>query len=205
MTFETALAARASAAGLTVSESVTAQLARYYELLSRWNRTINLTGLPLQGFPDSTVDRLLIEPLVAANFIDRWVKSWVDLGSGGGSPAIPLKIARPSVELLMVESKARKTVFLKEAIHHLRLEGASAIAERFETLSTDLVHSFDLVTVRAVRADAPLAAVAASLVKRHGKLLIFGRQAQPLDGFQLTDSTALPGDGSFLNTYEPGR
>ena len=46
---------------------------------------------------------------------------WFDIGSGGGSPAIPLKLARPTLPLPMVESKTRKAVFLREAVRALGL------------------------------------------------------------------------------------
>ena len=48
----------------------------------------------------------------------------VDVGSGGGSPAIPMALALPTIQLLMVESKTRKSVFLREAIRALDLAGA---------------------------------------------------------------------------------
>ena len=68
----------------------------YYRLLARWNRTINLTALSLDPLADEALDRLFIEPLAAAPYIREALdvtplSVWFDLGSGGGSPAIPLK------------------------------------------------------------------------------------------------------------------
>ena len=56
----------------------------------------------------------------------------VDLGSGGGSPAIPLKIARQALKLTMIESKERKSMFLREAIRTLGLADSSVENDRFE-------------------------------------------------------------------------
>ncbi|MBW8866026.1 MAG: class I SAM-dependent methyltransferase, partial [Acidobacteria bacterium] len=104
-------------------------LEQYFSLLARWNPKVNLTALPLNPPGDETFDRLFVEPVVAAahieplNFRDAPLK-WIDLGSGGGSPAIPLKIVRPSWHLTMVEAKERKAAFLREAIRALRLQEA---------------------------------------------------------------------------------
>ncbi len=58
----------------------------------------------------------------------------IDLGSGGGSPAIPLKIARPEFALAMVESKGRKSAFLRDVIRQLSLSRAEVVTDRFENL-----------------------------------------------------------------------
>ncbi len=58
----------------------------------------------------------------------------MDVGSGGGSPAIPLKLAVPRLRLTMVEAKARKSAFLREAVRHLGLEQRSVETARYEEL-----------------------------------------------------------------------
>ena len=134
-----------------MAEADILKLQEYFELLARWNRTINLTALALDGYPQTSIDRLLIEPLVAVNAMPETVSDWVDLGSGGGSPAIPMKIVRPAVRLTLVESKERKAAFLREAVRSLHLPDAAVLVRRFETLKDSRSHSLDLVTVRAVR------------------------------------------------------
>ena len=75
-------------------------LEAYFRLLAHWNAKINLTALPLDPPTDETLDRLLVEPLAAARQIRRCAAaSGSTSGSGGGSPAIPLKIARPALRL----------------------------------------------------------------------------------------------------------
>ena len=69
------------------------QLQTYFELLVRWNRRINLTALPLEPLGDETLDRLFIEPLVAARHVQASPLTWFDLGSGGGSPAVPCEFS----------------------------------------------------------------------------------------------------------------
>jgi 16S rRNA (guanine527-N7)-methyltransferase len=106
---------------------------------------------------------------------------WLDLGSGGGSPAIPLLIARPTLQLTMIESKTRKAAFLREAIRVVGLSGATVMNERFEDVAqtTDHVNAADLVTVRAVKADTELFETAARLLKETGRLCIFKASHDP--------------------------
>ena len=66
----------------------------YLELLAHWNAKINLTALQVQPPTDDALDKLLVEPLVAAPFFPTTAEAWIDLGSGGGSPALPLRLAR---------------------------------------------------------------------------------------------------------------
>jgi 16S rRNA (guanine527-N7)-methyltransferase len=157
-------------------------LEAYFRLLAQWNAKINLTALPLDAPTDETFDRLLVEPLAAARQLDRMptlrVNSapvWFDLGSGGGSPAIPLKIARPALQLMMIESKERKSSFLREAVRTLLLPGAQVLNSRFEDTAgeREFVGTADLVTVRAVKLDPALFATAAALLREGGHLLMF--------------------------------
>jgi len=157
------------------------KLERYYRLLERWNDKINLTGLRLHEPADSTLDRLLVEPIAAARFIPEDPLTWFDLGSGGGSPAIPLKITRPLARLTMVEAKAKKAAFLREATHALELADTTVANVRFEDLrDTDRpepARHVDVVTVRAVRIDESLLDTVTSLLPPGGRFLLFAGPA----------------------------
>jgi 16S rRNA (guanine527-N7)-methyltransferase len=171
-------------------------LEAYLRLLTHWNAKINLTALPLDPPTDQTFDRLLVEPLGAARHIEDKPLVWFDLGSGGGSPAIPVKIARPALNLTMVESKERKAAFLQEAIRTLELKNSSVRNDRFEDLAKDptLVRSVDLVTVRAVKIDAGLLETAANLLREGGRLLLFRPAHDPStdpNGFKLINTAKL--------------
>lgn len=174
--FQDRLTRRARRAGVTLSAELGAQLEVYYRLLATWNTKINLTGLKLseEVSPDA-VDRLLIEPLVAARYVPGRTSRMLDVGSGGGSPAIPLALALPQVRLLMVESKTRKSVFLREAIRALGLQDAEVVTARFEELLArpDLHEAHDLVTVRAVRVEARALLTLQAFAKPAGLLFLF--------------------------------
>jgi 16S rRNA (guanine527-N7)-methyltransferase len=197
--------ARRSKAPLTVP--MLAPLEAYFRLLARWNATINLTALPLETPTDETFDRLLIEPLAASRQIPESGGVWFDLGSGGGSPAIPIKIARPALRLTMVESKGRKGAFLREVIRELELPGAEVTEARFEDLVARQEHSAtaDVITVRAVRTDDALFEVAGHLLKNSGRLLLFRPAHDPSpdpEGFSLISTAKLVDNPpSFLSAY----
>ena len=166
---------RATAAGVLFTDEQLEQLFRYWELLARWNRTMNLTSLPMNEYPDSTVDRLLIEPAIAARYFPADMSAWIDVGSGGGSPAIPLKIVRPAVPLTMVESRDRKAAFLREAIRELELDQTQVCVGRVEVVSaTSGAAAADAITMRAVKLDDSILHAVAHLLRRSGMFLLFG-------------------------------
>jgi 16S rRNA (guanine527-N7)-methyltransferase len=161
---------RAARAGLTVAGDLKRPLLVYYDLLVRWNRKINLTALT---DPAAAIDRLLLEPVSAAAHLPSSTPM-ADLGSGGGSPAIPLALALKAPRLLMVESRSRKAAFLREAGREV---GLTAIVEamRFEELAA--AHTQDacagLVTMRAVSPDRTSLSLAIQLSKTAGTVAIF--------------------------------
>jgi 16S rRNA (guanine527-N7)-methyltransferase len=193
--FREQLLARARLARIDVSERELGQLEHYFRLLARWNEKINLTALPLANPTNETFDRLLVEPLIFAPRIKDSSKRWFDLGSGGGSPAIPLKIARPGLRLIMVESKARKAAFLSEVVRQLQLTGINVENCRFEALAADrrYIESATLVTARAVRVDDSLLGVAEALLAPRGQLILFGHPTIVALGsaFQSTETPGL--------------
>ena len=171
--FHRLLADRADAAGISVSTEVAQRLEAYFQLLRLWNEKMNLTALPLADPPPSALDRLLIEPLVAASYVSPAARAVLDVGSGGGSPAIPFALAA-RLRLTMVEVKSRKATFLREALRATALDGV-VITARIEDLTTNghQLEPHDIVTIRAVRATQPVLESAASLLAPDGHLFLF--------------------------------
>lgn len=163
---------RAARVGVELQPALAARLAAYVELLQRWNARLNLTALD-DG--DTGLDRLVVEPLAAARHVPRGQVSIIDIGSGGGSPAIPLRIALGAGPLVMVEARQRKAAFLREAIRLLDLDDSRVEAGRFEELTVrpDLQESFDLLTVRGVRVGERELQRLASFVGPGGRLFLF--------------------------------
>ena len=173
--FQDRLARRARRAGLTIRPELGARLEVYYRLLSTWNNKINLTGLSLTEFGPEALDRLLVEPLVAAAHVKPTVRSMLDIGSGGGSPAIPIALARNELSVLMVEAKTRKSVFLREALRALDLTRGDVVTSRFEELLTkpQLHEANDLLTIRAVRVEARMLMSLQAFVRPGGEIFMF--------------------------------
>ena len=173
--FKTRLQRRATRAGLGVEPALLAQLEIYYRLLATWNQKINLTSLNLSDASDEAFDRLLVEPLVAARHAPPALHRMMDVGSGGGSPAVPFALAVPGLSMLMVESKTRKSVFLREAVRALDLKGAEVATARFEELLArpDLHEAHDLVTIRAVRVESRVLLGLQAFLRPGGQLFLF--------------------------------
>ncbi len=147
---------RARTVGLDLAPSLASGLEAYHLELARWNTKVNLTAFALDGGgTDAAIDRLLIEPVLAARYIPPDATALLDAGSGGGSPAIPLKLARPDLALYMVEVKVRKSVFLRQVARTLDLRETDVLTARFEELLTrsDLHEAMSAVSIRAVRVD----------------------------------------------------
>jgi len=201
------LLARLERAGASVDVDAVAvdALEQYFALLARWNPKVNLTALPLNPPADETFDRLFVEAVVAASHVAppnsrAQALRWIDLGSGGGSPAIPMKIVRPFWVLTMVEAKERKASFLREAIRALRLEDADVANVRFEEMDGNRANA-DIVTVRAVKLDNALGEVARKLLKPQpdGRLAVFSSSEASVRGFECERSISLvPGSSAVL-------
>jgi len=168
------LARRARRAGLTISALLAGRLETYYRLLATWNKKINLSGIDLSEPTPEALDRLLIEPLVAAKQVQSGTTRMMDIGSGGGAPAIPFALAVPGLRLLMVESKIRKSVFLKEAVRALEMN-ADVLPSRFEALLSrpELHETHDLLTIRAVRVESRILMSLQAFVKPGGHIFLF--------------------------------
>lgn len=152
------------------------RLGEFLGLLFRWNERMNLTGL---DGSERGLGRLVMEPLLAARYVPPGAKWMMDIGSGGGSPAIPMKIARPKLEVRMVESRARKAAFLRDAVRQLDLGGIEVENCRYETLAQrrEMREAHDVVTVRGVRMDNGAGSLAGFL-KPEGLVLAFRAKGQ---------------------------
>jgi 16S rRNA (guanine527-N7)-methyltransferase len=174
------ISARFDELGVTASPAEIQKLSNYFYLLAKWNDTINLTALPVASVATSAIDRLLVEPMVASRLASPADELCVDLGSGGGSPAFPLKIGAPQLRMVLVESRERKCAFLREVARSLALSGVEVANTRFESMQSraDLAGVVDLVSFRAVKADDSLWAVVSGLLRPGGRALWFGWPGQ---------------------------
>ncbi len=167
--------ARAEVAGLVVTPGLVDAFSAYLAVLARWDRKINLTAFDLDVPTDAAIDRLVIEPLRASSLIRPSDRVLIDIGSGGGSPAIPLRLAQPQLETVLVEVRERKAAFLREVGRELGLANMHVHAERFEDFSAkpEWSGAADVISMRAVRPDLSVWQAARTVVKRDGRFLWF--------------------------------
>ena len=142
-------------------------LHRHYDLLEKWNARINLTSIRR---PEKILVRHFGESLFLAKTLPAGARWVVDVGSGAGFPGFPLAVARPEIQVTLVESVAKKAAFLKEAARGV--PNVFVFPGRFEHL--DLC--FDWAVVRGV-AFEPLAPILLSKVR--GIALLASRTQGP--------------------------
>jgi 16S rRNA (guanine527-N7)-methyltransferase len=143
---------------------------RYVTLLLQANQRINLTRLTE---PDAVARLHLLDALSALPLVDGTQGSAVDLGSGGGVPAIPLALARPGRRWTLVDSVGRKADALREMSERLGLRGVTVLAERAETIGQDPAHRerYGLATARACASLPVLVELALPLLSAGGPLV----------------------------------
>lgn len=147
------------------------QIERFYhfiELLMRENQVMNLTAI--RNIPDA-IDKHLVDSLLASSYIPQ--NAYVlDLGCGPGFPSIPLAITRPDLQLVALDSTAKKVAFVEKAAKTVGLKNLSAISGRAEDRALfEKLGSFDVVVSRAVARLNVLAELSLPHLKKGGFLL----------------------------------
>ena len=194
MSLSSLIAARAEAAGLSPTADVVRDCSLYVELLAKWNRKTNLTSLDVAPASADAIDRLIVEPLIAARELSPDDRVIVDLGSGGGSPAIPLAIAARQVRLTMVEVREKKAAFLREAIRVIALD-AVVVVGRVEDLE---LREVQVITARAIKLNDQIGSVVVRTLSSRGRFFWFGSGSSALEqrvpaGLQTPREIPLPG------------
>ncbi len=153
------LALAASQIGVALDTEALARFARYRDLLLQWNAEHNLTAI---RDAEGIERKLFLDALAMTPALDRALDRaprptagsprLVDVGAGAGFPGIPLKIARPDLNLTLIEATAKKVAFLNEVIADLGLDETRAVHGRAEDLGQDQAYreSYHVATARAV-------------------------------------------------------
>jgi 16S rRNA (guanine527-N7)-methyltransferase len=160
-----AIAAVGAAFGRVFTAPERAGVQRFFELLLTWNARINLTGA-------RSLIELVEEHLPDSLALDRLVPNaarLVDVGSGGGLPALPLALLRPDVTLTLVEPRAKRVAFLRTALMDLGL-AAAVVSGRVESLPHK---DYDVASSRATFPPEEWLAVGRDLVGPSGTVVLF--------------------------------
>jgi 16S rRNA (guanine527-N7)-methyltransferase len=129
-----------------VNDTQIQQIQSYMALLLKWNDAMNLTAIQ---DPLEILYRHFCESMFGATLIPVGEGRLADVGSGGGFPGLPLKIARPELDVCLIESSVKKATFLAETVRELNLPGARVLVSRYEELG-DEVAPLDIVCSRAL-------------------------------------------------------
>ena len=142
---------------------------KFAELLVEKNKVLNLTAITE---PDEIIVKHFADSLTALSVIDvpRGAKI-IDVGTGGGFPGIPLLLARPDIELTMLDSTKKKLAFVQEAVDELGLNAVVLHKRAEEAGQSELRESFDFCVSRAVAALNVLSEYCIPFVKVNGTFL----------------------------------
>jgi 16S rRNA (guanine527-N7)-methyltransferase len=153
--------------GLELSGGQLSQLNQFAEELKKWNRKINLTAITDDA---GIAVKHLVDSLTLLKVV-RGGGRLLDIGSGGGFPCIPVKIALPDLEVVSVDAVVKKISFQKQAVRLLDLVNFTATHARAETLSADYPQYFDWVVSRAFSDIPSFVAMALPVLKADGRIV----------------------------------
>ncbi len=165
------IAAELAPFGVELTEGGLEQLSLYLELLLRWNRRVNLTGL---RDPRAIVRRLFGESLYLSRVVQ--LRGWlVDVGSGAGFPGLALKLVAPDLRVTLIEARQRKCAFLKEVVRECGFYAIDVVMERLDHWvgHGERRGKADLITTRAVAVGDSLLDRMAVLLDDSGKAIFF--------------------------------
>jgi 16S rRNA (guanine527-N7)-methyltransferase len=185
------------------------QLRDYRDLLFRWNQRFNLTAI---RDPEGIDARLIADALRLIPAIDEELDRragearLIDLGTGAGLPGLVLKIARPELDIVLVDATNKKVQFVQYVIEELNLKSARTFHGRAEEIGHDLDfrNQFDLVTARGVAALPTLLELTVPLLFSGGSFLFpkgqdldeelaEGKRAANTLGARIESADLLPG------------
>jgi 16S rRNA (guanine527-N7)-methyltransferase len=148
---------------------------RYYNLLIEYNQKFNLTAITEK---EEVYLKHFVDSVLGAEFIKSG--NLIDVGSGGGFPALPLKIVCDNINLTMLEATGKKCEFLRTVIKELGLSGVTVINGRAEDIAKDLKYreKFDYCTARAVARLNTLTEYCLPFVKKGGSFIAFKGDAE---------------------------
>lgn len=158
--------------GFSLSALQIDQFERYYEFLISENKKYNLTAITEKN--DVIFKHFLDSCLAEKNIIKN--AKIIDIGSGAGFPSIPLKILRPDIKFVLVDSLNKRVNFLNELIKILNLQDVEAVHARAEDYIKDNREKFDYAVARAVAPLNTLLEYLVPYVKVGGECLIYKSQ-----------------------------
>ena len=147
------LQAGASALGLSIPSELLPLFGRYYDELAFWNRIAGITSYRKEK---DVLIYMFLDSMAGVKVLDGVPGSLLlDVGTGGGFPGLPMKMLRPAVNLVLLDSSEKKVRFLEHLVRELALDGVTVLRGRIQKLaeSSPYREKFDVMCIRAL---APL-------------------------------------------------
>ena len=147
--------------GLALGRGDRSKLLQYLALLEKWNQVYNLTAIRDTGRMVSghLLDCLSVVPYLTGTRM-------LDAGSGAGFPGIPIAVARPDIQVALLDSNQKKAAFLRQAVADLQLKNAIVVCERVEAWHAG--EKFDFIISRAFAEIAEFIALTKHLLAPRG-------------------------------------
>lgn len=147
--------------GLALGRGDRNKLLQYLALLEKWNQVYNLTAIRDVGKMVSghLLDCLSVVPYLTGSRM-------LDAGSGAGFPGIPVAVARPDIQVALLDSNQKKAAFLRQAVADLQLKNATVVCERVEAWHAG--EKFDFIISRAFAEIAEFIALTKHLLAPRG-------------------------------------
>lgn len=150
--------------GIACSPEIDTKLLQYIQLLQKWNQVYNLTAV---HDPRQMVTRHLLDSIAIARYVKGRV---VDVGTGAGLPGIPLALVLPQLQFVLVDSNAKKTRFVVQAVTELGLDNVDVVCTRAQEYKP--LHAFDTLVARAFASIDKVLAASHHLCASGGRALI---------------------------------
>jgi len=157
--------------GRVLDELERDNFSKYLTLLLKWQKAHRLVG---SNDPMWIVEHLFLDSLLFLRLLHSSARTLSDLGSGAGLPGLPIKIVRRDIDVVLIESRRRRAMFLTSAVRAMRLEGVRVLEGRVEDLVSELRGTFDAVVMRCAGDIEVMIPVAADLVSDHGIVIASG-------------------------------
>ena len=159
--------------GVELTDNMKRQFDIYYEMLTEWNKVMNLTGITEYEEVNEKhfIDSLSIVKVIDMSKIDKII----DIGTGAGFPGMPLKIAFPHLKVTLLDSLNKRIKFLDAVIDELKLEEIKTIHGRAEDYARKEQYreNYDLCVSRAVSNLSTLSEYCLPYVKKEGVFISY--------------------------------